>query len=181
MRFPPIKSEELTQRQQQVAEAIATRRIGGIEGIYAPLLYSPEVADLAQLLGEYLRFNLRVPERLRVLAVLVAISRYDGTVIEHLLRTISSGDEPFPESEIQALARGEPPVGMSADEAMVFDFCTQLVNTGRVKNATFDPLARRLGREVCLELVVLCGYTAFATLLQNVTEGPLAKDRANIL
>ncbi|MBB3014162.1 hypothetical protein [Cupriavidus alkaliphilus] len=138
-----------------------------------PLLYSPEVADRAQLLGDYLRFNLRVPERLRVLAVLVAAGRHRGSDAASFLHLDTVQESGLAASTISALCDGRRPDGMASDEEMVYEYCMELTRSGRVKGVTYDKLSARLGAEICLELVAVCGYASFLTMVINVTESPI--------
>jgi 4-carboxymuconolactone decarboxylase len=180
MRYSPLKPEEMTPRQREVAEAIEKRRVGGLGGPYAPLIYSPEVADRAQQLSEYLRFGLRTPERLRLLAVLQT-ARYYSSGAEFLAATKDAREAGLADEKIKALSEGRRPADMTADEAMIYDFCAQIHTTGRVKNVTFNRVESRFNREVCLELVIVCGYTAFSAMVHNVTQTPLPKDETKPL
>jgi 4-carboxymuconolactone decarboxylase len=64
---------------------------------------------------------------------------------------------------------------MKEDEEMVYDYCTELTRTGRVRSATFERVVNRFGREICLELVEVCGYTVFLTTIINVTQTRLSE------
>jgi 4-carboxymuconolactone decarboxylase len=174
MRFPVLKPDQMTPRQREVSEAIANRRADGFSAAYAPLIYSPEVADRVQLLGEQLRFNLRLPERLRVLAVLVAAGRHRSDDVAHFARLDAVKQSGLAGSKIAALSERRRPPDLKEDEALVYDFCTDLITNGRVKSGTFDRAANRFGREICLELVHVCGYTFFLTTVINVTQTRLA-------
>ena len=171
MRYPPLKREEMTEAQRRVADAIDQRRVGGLSGPYIPFVYSPEVADRAQMLAEYLRFNLHVPEPLRFLSVLVT-ARHQSADVElyvHMKNAVVAG---LTEAKVKALSQGRRPEGMTDDEEMVYDFCTELHSTGHVKDTTFWRVANRFSREVCLELTVTCGYMALLAMVLNVTETP---------
>jgi 4-carboxymuconolactone decarboxylase len=170
MRYPPLKPEQMTLRQREVTEAISRRRDDAFSGPIAPMLYSPEVADRVHLLGEHLRFNLRVPERLRVLAVLIAAGRYRNEDIAHFAHLDAVKQSGLANAKITALSQGRRPSDMKEDEEMVYDYCTELVRTSRVTSATFDRAVNRFGREICLELVEVCGYTLFLTTIINVTQ-----------
>jgi 4-carboxymuconolactone decarboxylase len=169
MRFPPLTPKDMTPRQREVAEAIEKRGASGLRGPYVPMVYSPEVADRAQLLGEYLRFNLRLPEPLRALAVLVAAGRHRAADVAPFLATEGIRDSGLADVKVKALAEARRPDGMGEDEAMIHDFCFELSRAGRVKNVTFQKAAGRFGKEICLELVAVCGFTAMQTTMLNIT------------
>lgn len=175
MRYPPLSPDEMTPRRREVAEAISHRRADPFSGPTVPLLYSPEVADRVTLLGEHLRFNLRVPERLRVLAVLVAAGKYRTEDLAHYVDLDATLQSGLGNEKIKALSERRRPPEMKEDEELVYDYCTELMKTGRVSNAIFDRAAKRLGREICLELVKVCSYTFFLTTLLNVTQSRLSE------
>jgi 4-carboxymuconolactone decarboxylase len=177
VRYPPLKPEEMTQRQRDVAAAIARRRADAFSGPLVPLIYSPEVADRIQLLGEHLRFDLRIPERLRVLAVLVAAGRYRSGDVAHFVHLDAIKQSGLGTAKITALSQGRRPEDMKEDEEMVYDYCTELTTMGRLRSATFERMVNRFGREICLELVEVCGYTLLLTTLVNVTQVQLADPR----
>jgi 4-carboxymuconolactone decarboxylase len=168
MRFPALKPEQMTPRQREVAEAVSL----------APLIYSPEVAARVQLLGDELRFNLRVPERLRALAILVAAGRHRSDDVAHFARLDDIKQSGLATAKIAALSERRRPTDLKEDEALVYDFCTDLIMTGRVKSGTFDRAVNRFGREICLELVHVCGYTLFLVTVINVTQTRLSPPSA---
>lgn len=170
MRYPALKLEEMTPRQREVAETISKRRTGALCGPYLPLIYSPEIADRAQLLGEYLRFDLRVPERLRALAILVAAGRHRSDDLASFVHLNDIQQSGLATATITAMSDGRRPPDMKEDEEMVYDYCTEVTKTGHVRSATYDRVMNRFGREICLELVEVCGFTAFLTTLLNVTQ-----------
>ena len=57
---------------------------------------------------------------------------------------------------------------------MVYDYY-QKSSRQAVSNATFERVVSRFGREICLELLEVCGYTTFLTTLLNVTQTKLRK------
>ena len=170
MRFTPLSSQDMTPRQREVAQAIQQRCGAGLNGVQHAFLHSPEVAERVQLLAEHLRHNLRIPERLRVLAILVAAGRYRSADVGHFVGLEEVRDSGLADAKISALAEGRCPADLKEDEQLVFDYCTELTRTGRVQGATFDRLAARLGREIGLELVAVCGYTRLMTNVLNVTQ-----------
>jgi 4-carboxymuconolactone decarboxylase len=171
MRYPPLAPDDMTDRQREVAEAIDKRRVGGFVGPYPALIYAPEIADRVQLLAEHLRFGLRLPERLRLMAVLIAARRKNADDA-FLFHTQPARDAGLSEATIQALSEARRPEGMDADEAMIHDYCVELARSGGVRNAAFERVAGRFGLEICLELVATCGFAALMSMMLNVIQSP---------
>mgnify|MGYP003583371571 FL=1 len=163
-------------RQREVAAAIEERSGGGLSGPYAAMLYSPEMADRAQRLGEFLRCGLRIPERLRILAVLVAVGRHRSEDIFAFVSLDSVLNSTLARDKIQALSKGQPPQDMTEDEAVVYAFSSELARNGHVKNVTYDMLVSKLGRGAALELVGVCGYTSMLTNVINITQSSISRD-----
>jgi len=170
MRYPALNPDQLTPRQHEVAEAIHQQRPRALAGAFQALLYSPEVAERVHLLDQELRLHLRVPERLRALAVLVAAGRHRGEDAALLAEQEDIQQSGLDAAKVAALCAGKPPADLAEDEQLVYDYCMELTRRSRVSNVNFERLAQRLGREICLELVAVCGYTLFVTNLIGVTQ-----------
>jgi 4-carboxymuconolactone decarboxylase len=172
MRYPALKLDEMTPRQREVFEKIDQDRALGVCGPYVALMHSPEVAVRVQTLGEHLRVGMRVPERLRVLAMLLAAGRRPSVELKsytHLVEVRRSG---LGDEKIAALISGRRPTEMADDEEMVCEYCSELLNTGRVRNSTYDRVVNHFNREICMELVVICGFTNYLAMLINITKSP---------
>src|SRR5918993_1471096 len=68
-RLAPLDLNKLTPEQKKVADAIVAGPRGGLRGPFDPWLRSPHLADRAQKLGEYCRFNNSLPKDLSELAI----------------------------------------------------------------------------------------------------------------
>jgi 4-carboxymuconolactone decarboxylase len=181
MRYPVLNRDQMNDQQREVAAAIESRSPGGAQGPYAAMLYSPEMADRAQQLGVVLQHGLRIPERLRVLAVLIAAGRNRSEEILPFAALESVRTSTLSQDKINVLAKGDRPSDLSADELAVYEFCTELVSTGRVKSATYEQLVSMLDREIALELVALCGFTAMLTNVLNITQTSITASRSTEL
>jgi len=68
-RLAPLDLNQLTPEQKKVADAIVAGPRGALRGPFEPWLRSPTLADRAQKLGEYCRFNNSMPKDLAELAI----------------------------------------------------------------------------------------------------------------
>jgi 4-carboxymuconolactone decarboxylase len=170
MRYPTIQPEDMSVRQQEVAAAIAQRRPEGFEGPYLALIQAPEVAVRVQRLDDHLRFNLRLPERLRVVAMLVSAGRHRAEDIQPFAALDATQHSGLAADTLAALSAGHKPADMQADEAVVYEFASQVIRTGHVTSELFDRAEKLLGKEKCLEVVEVCGFTAFMSKVINVTQ-----------
>src|SRR5260370_7407510 len=68
-RLAPLDLNKLPPDQKKVADAIVAGPRGGLRGPFEPWLRRPQLADRAQKLGEYCRFNSSLPKDLAELAI----------------------------------------------------------------------------------------------------------------
>ena len=168
-RFPPLSPDEMTPAQRSVAEAIQSGPRGGLRGPFQAWLRSPEVADRLQKLGEYLRFSSSAPRRLNELAILITARAWDAQFewYAHHRLALEAGLDP---AVAAAIAEGRRPDAMLADEAVVYDFCTELRATRRVSDATLAAAMALLGEAGVIDLIAVSGYYDIVSMTLNVAE-----------
>src|SRR2546427_12965582 len=72
-RFTTLTPETMTADQKRVADAIQSGPRGaGLRGPFNALLRSPELGDLVQRVGAFVRFGTSIPPRLNELAIIMA-------------------------------------------------------------------------------------------------------------
>ena len=168
-RFPILKPEEMTPAQRAAAEAIASGPRGGLRGPFNAWLRSPELADTAQRVGEYLRFRSSLDKRLNEFAILITARWWDAKFewYAHCPLALKAGLK----AEVAAdLAQGRRPRGMAADEAVVYDFCTELRRDRRVSDATFAAARELFGEQGVVDLIGVSGYYDLVSMTLNVAE-----------
>lgn len=171
-RFPDLMREQMTEAQNRVYDAIASGPRGAVRGPFGPLLRSPEVADRVQKLGEYLRFEVSLPARLKELAILIN-ARFWDTKFEwsaHKPLAVKAG---LPESVPADLVQNRRPVNMKPDEELVYDFCTTLHRQHFVDDGLFKRAVATLGEQGLIDLVAVSGYYTLLSMVLNVAESPL--------
>ena len=171
-RFPPLEMDAMTPAQRQVAEAIASGPRGGLRGPFQAWLRSPDLADRLQKVGEYLRFSSTVPRRLNELAILITARAWDAQYewYAHHRMAMEAGLDP---AAAAAVAEGRRPASMQADEAVVYDFCTELRATRNVSDATLAAALELLGEQGVIDLIAVGGYYDVVSMTLNVAEVPL--------
>ena len=56
-RFEVLQREQMSARQLEVADTIASGHRGALKGPFLALIHNPELASRVQALGEHLRFE----------------------------------------------------------------------------------------------------------------------------
>jgi 4-carboxymuconolactone decarboxylase len=62
---------------------------------------------------------------------------------------------------------------MKRDEAVVYDFCTELHRTRRVSDARYRRALALLGEHGAMDLIGACGYYTLVSMTLNVARVPV--------
>ena len=169
-RFPTLSHEDLTDEQRSVVDAIQSGPRGaGLRGPFNALLRSPQLCDLVQRVGAYVRFGSSIPPALNELAICMAGRKW-GAQYEfyaHRRLGIDAGLNP---SILDAVAVGRRPAEMSADETIVYEFVTDLLSTGQVSDGQYNAVLERFGERGIMDLVGAVGYYSLVSMVLNVAQ-----------
>jgi 4-carboxymuconolactone decarboxylase len=176
-RFAPLTMEQLNVYQKPLGEQIMKVSSIGLGGPYSPLLRSPVLGQRMFDLLYYLRWNSSVPLRLNEFAILIIGRQWRSQVewFAHGPLAIKAGLAP---EIVAALKAQKRPDNMKADEAVVYDFVTELTTTRQVSDATFARAKQLLGEQQVVDLTTVAGtYITVAMLLAMAEEGvPAGKE-----
>ncbi|MGH7066314.1 MAG: carboxymuconolactone decarboxylase family protein [Acetobacteraceae bacterium] len=165
-RLPPIEPAALDQAQRRVYDRVLSGPRKVVQGPVPFWLLSPGLADPAQRLGAFLRFESELPARLRELAILVTArattAQYEWFVHRPLAERSGLGP-----AVIAAIAERASPPFSDADEALVYDLATQLTRTASLDEALFARGLARFAETGLVELVVLIGYYTMVAMTLN--------------
>jgi 4-carboxymuconolactone decarboxylase len=168
-RMPQIPTDQMSPEQKKVADAITGGPRKSLSGPFNAWLRSPELADRLQQVGEYVRFKTSLDHRLNELAILIT-ARHWGSQYEwyaHHPLAMKAGLDPHIAAE---LAEGKRPSGMKEDEALVYDFSTQLRDKHNVEDATYNAAVRKLGEQGVMDLIAVNGYYDLVSMTLNVAQ-----------
>ena len=170
-RMPPLPQEAMNDAQKAAAAALVAGPRKGVFGPFIPLLRSPELMDRLQRVGEYLRFASVMPAKLNELAMLVTarhVTNQFEWIVHHPL-AIKAG---VARATVESIGRGERPGSMPADEALLHDFCRELLATHRVSDAAYERAVAAWGEQGVIDLVGCVGYFLAICLAMNVAGTP---------
>ncbi|WP_417810012.1 carboxymuconolactone decarboxylase family protein [Thioclava sp.] len=168
----------MTLEQQTVFDAIASGKRGLVQGPLRVWLQSPKLADRAQALGEFCRYETRLPPRLSELAILVTGSFW-GSGFEwavHAPIAIQSGLAPEIVEDIRV---GKTPNFQNKAEAAIYAYAHELHHTHRVSDETHRAAVELLSPEGVVELVGILGYYTLISMTINAFDVPLPKGVAD--
>jgi 4-carboxymuconolactone decarboxylase len=171
-RFKPLTASELTPEQRALVEHLLSGERGTLNGPFNVLLRSPEMGDLAQKLGAYIRFRTTVPTKLNEFAILITARalnvQYEWAA--HHKNALQAGLSP---AIIAAVAAGKRPTSMQPDEEIVYNFTSELVNTRQVSDSAFRAAVDKFGERTVVDLIGTIGYYHFVSMLLNVDRYPM--------
>jgi 4-carboxymuconolactone decarboxylase len=170
-RMPPMPESAMNEAQKKASAALTAGPRKGVFGPFIALMRSPELMDRVQRVGEYLRFQSAVPPKLGEFTMLIT-ARHSTNQFEwavHHPLALKAGIAP---DTVAALEARKRPATMAEDEAIVYDFVSQLLATHRVDDANYARALKLLGEQGVLDLVGIVGYFGMINAVMNVAGTP---------
>ena len=171
-RLPPIPAEKQTPEQRKAAEAFRANRKQDVFGPFVPLHRSPEVMLRAMAMGDYLRYRTVFPTRLNEFIILIT-ARHFTQQYEWYVHYPIAIKEGMSRDIADAIADGRRPAGMSSDEELIHDFCTELLRNHSVSDATYARALARWGEQGTIEMVGVVAYYTFQSMVLNTARTPV--------
>jgi 4-carboxymuconolactone decarboxylase len=174
-RLGPVPPNKLTGQHLEAVDAFRKSRRTDIFGPFIPLLWSPEVMVRVAALGEYLRDRSVFPPHLSEFMILIA-ARHWTQQYEWSLHCRIAIDVGIDRAVADAIAQGRRPVGMSEDQQILFDFCTELIERQGVSDATYARALARFGEKGVIDAIGITGYYTLLAMVLNTARTPPESD-----
>jgi 4-carboxymuconolactone decarboxylase len=171
-RFKPLTWDEMSPAQRKMVQDLVAGPRSGADGPFNVLLRSPEMGNLAQQFGAATRFNQSMPRKLNELAIIIT-GRYWTAQYEWLAHKRAALQAGLNPAIVDAIQNGRKPSGMAKDEEAVYNFCTELLNTKQVGDATFAAARDAVGEKGVVDLIGVMGWYQTVSMLLNVDRYPL--------
>ncbi|MGF1598849.1 MAG: carboxymuconolactone decarboxylase family protein [Acidimicrobiales bacterium] len=178
-RLPYITNEHLTPDQQAVWDNVTNGRRGpasrlvndegGLIGPFNAALHAPATGRHVVALGDALRFDTAIDNRLLELAVCMVGAHWRSNFewFAHSRMAIEAGVDP---EVVAAIEQGEEPSFEREDERAVYDLTRSLLTTGRVDDERYRDVVGHVGDQGVVELAQLIGYYCLVSLTLNTFE-----------
>jgi 4-carboxymuconolactone decarboxylase len=166
-RMAPIPLDKMSEAQKKVANDIMSGPRGGMRGPFNAWLRSPELADRLQKVGEYLRFHTSLDKRVNEMAIIMTAQHW-GSQYEwyaHAPLALKAGLDP---SIVAAIGAGKKPEKMKDDEAIVWEFTTQLRRDHAVDDDIYAKALEKFGEQGVMDLIAVNGYYDVVSMTLNV-------------
>ncbi len=134
----------------------------------------------SQRMGEYLRYRSSLGLRLSELAILVTATHWSQQV-EWAIHAPIAEREGISAQTIESLANGKRPISMADDEAVVYDFCTELHETQAVSDTCWAKALENFGEAGAVDLIGVTGYYTFLSMVMNAARTAVPQSTAKAL
>ena len=175
-RLPLIPNENLTSEQQEVWDNVvngkrgdASRFInaeGGLVGPFNAAMHAAKTGRKVVALGEALRFDTDIDNRLLELAVCMVGAHWRSNFewYAHSRLAIQAG---VSAKAVAAIEKGNRPDFERTDEAAIYEFTRLLLADGRVPDDVYRAAHSEVGDQGMVELTQLIGYYCLISLTLN--------------
>jgi 4-carboxymuconolactone decarboxylase len=133
-------------------------------------MHNPDLADVLQQVGEYLRFRSTLSPGLIELAILLVARHWTCQFEWFAHERIARSQTDLADGIIRSIQRDEIPVDLTDDQRVVHDFVIGTLRGGAPAGPVFDEAAARFGRAGALDLTALCGYYSTIAFVLNTGE-----------
>jgi 4-carboxymuconolactone decarboxylase len=168
-RFPQLIFDQLSEAQKSLGEQVMKVSSVGIGGPYNLLLRSPVLGQRMFDLFDYLRWKTSVPTRLNEFAILI-IGRQWRSQMEWFAHVPIATKAGLSVDIIAELKANKRPSKMAEDEALVYDFVTELTTTHKVSDETFARARKLFSDQQIIDLTAVAGNYVMVAMILAMAE-----------
>src|SRR3954452_1140818 len=169
-RFPQLTMDQLNEAQKPLGEQIMKVSSVGLGGPYNPMIRSPVLGQRLYDLFYYLRWQTSVPTKLNEFAILI-IGRQWTSQVEWFAHAPLAAKAGLGADIIAELKAAKRPSNMAEDEALVYDFVTELTTTQKVADETYARAKKVFNDQQIVDLTAVAGnYVMVAMMLAMAEE-----------
>jgi 4-carboxymuconolactone decarboxylase len=169
-RFPQLTMDQLDEKQKPLGEQVMKVSSVGLGGPYNPLMRSPVLGQRLFDLFYYLRWQTSVPTKLNEFAILI-IGRQWRSQVEWFAHAPLAAKAGLSADIIAELKEGKRPSKMAEDEALTYDFVTELTATQKISDEIFARAKKIFNDQQIVDLTAVSGnYVMVAMILAMAEE-----------
>jgi 4-carboxymuconolactone decarboxylase len=175
-RFPQLIFDQLSEAQKPLGDQVMKVSSVGIGGPYNLLLRSPVLGQRMFDLFDYLRWNTSMPTRLNEFAILI-IGRQWRSQMEWFAHVPIATKAGLSADIIAELKANKRPSKMAEDEALVYDFVTELTTTHKVSDETFARARKLFSDQQIIDLTAVAGNYVMVAMILAMAEQTVPPDK----
>ncbi|MBM4264056.1 MAG: carboxymuconolactone decarboxylase family protein [Deltaproteobacteria bacterium] len=165
-RIPLVETtEQLSAEHHAVYDGIVKSR-GAVRGVFPALLHVPSIAHHTAELGAYVRFEAKLDQRIKALAVSVTVRELECRH-EWSAQVRNAERNGLSPATIKAIYQRKPPTEFPEEDAMIIRYAHELLRNHRVSEPTFSAVRDRLGVQSIVDLTATIGYYAMISCSLN--------------
>ena len=168
-RLNPPDPSNLSEAQKIVSDAITSGPRGRVVGPLGVWLWRPDLAQNAQKLGQYCRYDSSLPTRLSELAILIT-GKYWEAEFEWQHHKPIALEAGLDADIVEAIRTGKTPTFENKDEQCIYDLATSLYRSRKISDETYQAAIDTLGVDAVVDLVGVLGYYALISMTIKVFE-----------
>ena len=172
VRIPPIPLEQMTPEQLVVANALISSPRKRLSGPFNALLRKPVLADRVRQLGDSIRFENSLPDKLREFAISIT-ARFWSAKYEWYIHSNLAVDLGIERKTIDAIGLQEEVNLSDPDELLIYQFTNELLNTKEVSDETYAKVLHQFGEITVIDLTATIGYFGFVSVILNTVRVPI--------
>jgi 4-carboxymuconolactone decarboxylase len=180
-RYPTLSLDQLTPEQKAYIENLQKPPRNNTGALKNPpfkvYMRSPELAPKLEAVSDYVRWGSGLPPRLTELAIMITARHWSSQWIwrGHYRGGLRGGLDPSVGADIAA---GKRPEKMKEDEAILYNYATEMYRDKAVSDATFAAAVKQYGEKGLIDLVATMGYydTVAMTLITAKAVAPKEDD-----
>ena len=178
-RLKPKPFAELTPQQQEQYERIkrarSPRADGQFGGPFDPWIRSPEVAQRAMSLGNYIWERTSVGRRIVELAIIVT-GRHWRSNVEWVAHARMAKEQGVTDETIQAVFEKRMPANAPADEKLTIEVCRALHETQDLPKPLYDRAIATWGEQGLMDIIQTIGFYTFVSMTLNAFNIPTGEN-----
>jgi len=175
-RFPQLTMDTVTAEQKPLGEQVMKVSSVGIGGPYNLLLRSPVLGQRMFDLFDYLRWKTSVETRLNEFAILI-VGRQWRSQVEWFAHAPIATKAGLSADIIAELKANKRPSKMAEDEAVVYDFVTELMATHKVSDETFARVRKVFNDQQIVDLTAVAGNYVMVAMILAMAEQSVPPDK----
>jgi 4-carboxymuconolactone decarboxylase len=168
-RFPQLTMDQLNEAQKPLGEQIMKVSSVGLGGPYNPLMRSPVLGQRMFEVWRYLRWETSVPTKLNEFAIII-IGRQWRSQVEWFAHAPLAAKAGLNADIIAELKAGNRPSKMAEDEAVVYDFVTELTTMHKVSDETYARAKKVFNDQQIVDLTAVAGTYIMTAMILAMAE-----------
>jgi 4-carboxymuconolactone decarboxylase len=180
-RYPALKADQLSAEQKAYVDHLKMPPRNNTTALTNPpfkvYMRSPELANKLEAVSDYVRWGSGLEPRLTELAIMITARQWSNQWIwrGHYRAAVRGGLDPSVGADIAA---GRRPEKLKGDEAILYNYATEMYRDKAVSDAIFGAAVKQFGEKGLIDLVATMGYydTVAMTLITAKAVAPKEED-----